>query len=176
MSRVNRGDTIIEVILAFGIFAMLAVGTTLVMNRGLASGQQSLERTLVRQQIDSQADLLRYARDNMPAVWDSITSNLATAPGDSSFLDCPTGAPPRSFVMNVHNNSVFRVALGGNYSPAGYYSEVNYGPTPTASGLWVTPVRAETDNAYDMYIRACWNSTGSSRPLVVSTIVRLYET
>ena len=55
-----RGDTIIEVLLGITIFSMVAVGAMAVMNRGAAIAQQSLEITLARQQVDVQAEMLRY--------------------------------------------------------------------------------------------------------------------
>jgi type II secretory pathway pseudopilin PulG len=59
----QRGDTIVEVIFAFTIFSLVAVGGLSLMSRGAAIAQQSLEISLVRDQIDSQADALRYAHD-----------------------------------------------------------------------------------------------------------------
>lgn len=59
----QSGDTIIEVTLAFVVFALLAIGAISVMNRGVAAAQRSLELTLVRQQVDAQADALRYVHD-----------------------------------------------------------------------------------------------------------------
>ena len=55
-----RGDTIIEVVMAVAMFSMLAIGIMALMNSGIAMAQRSLELTLVRQQIDSQAEMLRY--------------------------------------------------------------------------------------------------------------------
>lgn len=186
INKYRRGDTIIEVILAFGVFALLAVGTTVVMNRGLAMGQQSLERTLVRQQVDSQAELLRYARDTGASAWEAITTNLTANPELTSYESCPDTAPTGSFAMNITGSGptaqVERTSLttGGSYLPASYYSRVQLGDTaggPTAEGLWIQAVSVNEgpSNAYDMYIRACWDSMGSARPLQVSTIVRLYE-
>ena len=40
----NRGDTIIEVLLAVTIFSLVAIGSMVLMNRGVAMAQQSLER------------------------------------------------------------------------------------------------------------------------------------
>lgn len=181
----QRGDTIVEVILAFAIFALLAVGTTVAMNRGLAMGQQSLERTLVRQQVDAQAELLRYARDAGGATWDDIVSHTVPSPNLDSFSSCPASPTDMagSFVMNIVGSgpsaSLTRVALsGGNYTPAGYHSRVELkgGSGVIAEGLWVQAVEvAGSGNAYDMYIRACWDSISTSKPLQVSTIVRLYE-
>ena len=63
----NRGDTIIEVLLAVTIFSLVAVGSMVLMNRGVAMAQQSLETTLVRQQIDAQAEMLRFVHDQARA-------------------------------------------------------------------------------------------------------------
>ncbi len=187
--RYNQGDTIVEVLLAFGIFALLAVGATVVMNKGLAVGQQSLERTLVRQQVDSQAELLRYARDAGGSVWSTVTADdkLVVNPSLDSYQECPTAAPADAFVMQVINSGagkeVGRTALdSSNFEPASYYSRIDItddGGGMAAEGMWIQAVRVEgpatAGSAYDMYIRACWNSMGASRPLQVSTIVRLYE-
>lgn len=184
----QRGDTIIEVMLAFAIFALVAVSTTVLMNRSLAIGQRSLEVTLVRQQIDAQAELLRYARDNRTAAWDDIRSNLASAGDTAGFTDCPSAPPSNSFVMNLTPpagptgaSQVTRVNLSGVFDSASYHSRVNLGATPSAEGLWITAVPVQSGgggptNAYDMYIRSCWDSVGSSVPQTISTIVRLYET
>ena len=59
-SRRQSGDTIIEVILAISIFSLVAVAGLSVMNKGNASAQRSLEITLVRNQIDAQAEVLRF--------------------------------------------------------------------------------------------------------------------
>ncbi len=59
----QRGDTIVEVILAVTIFSLVAVGGMAVMNQGTAAAQRALEIGLVRAQIDAQADALRYAHN-----------------------------------------------------------------------------------------------------------------
>ena len=56
----KRGDTLIEVMFAVAIFGMAAIGTIALMNRGLASTQNSLETTMARQEIDAQAEALRF--------------------------------------------------------------------------------------------------------------------
>lgn len=61
MQRIKqRGDTIVEVLFAVTVFAMVAVGSMAIMNQGIASAQRSLEITLVRQQIDAQAEAIRF--------------------------------------------------------------------------------------------------------------------
>ncbi len=60
MHNRERGDTIIEVIFAVTVFSLVAVGGITIMNQGAATAQRSLEIGLAREQIDSQADALRY--------------------------------------------------------------------------------------------------------------------
>lgn len=56
----RRGDTLIEVMLAVGIFSMVAVAVVAVMSGGTSSAQTALETTLAREEIDTQAEALRF--------------------------------------------------------------------------------------------------------------------
>lgn len=56
----ERGDTLIEVMFAFAIFALVAVSSLTIMNQGISTAQRSLEITLVRAQMDAQAEAIRY--------------------------------------------------------------------------------------------------------------------
>ncbi len=57
---IKKGDTLIEVTLAVGIFSMVAVAVLAVMNGSASSAQTALEATLTREEIDAQADALRF--------------------------------------------------------------------------------------------------------------------
>lgn len=187
MSCQRRGDTIIEVMLAFSVFALIAVSSTYLMNRSLSVGQRSLETTLVRQQIDTQAELLRYVRDTGGhPVWDQIkdVAKTTTAPDSVSLSSCPTAHTESSgafvlYLVDTPSGGEVRLQqlnTASSYELASYYSRVNL-DTGQSEGLWVTPVAVEgIDNTYDMYIQACWDSVGYSQPQNLSTIVRLYET
>ncbi len=56
----KAGDTLIEVTLAIGIFAMVAITIAAVVSGSMSSAQISLETTVTREQIDAQAEALRY--------------------------------------------------------------------------------------------------------------------
>ena len=82
----KRGDTLIEVMLAVGIFSMVAVAVVAVMSGGTSSAQTALETTLTREAIDAQAEALRFIqssyiaeKDNVSGeyanLWQAITSN-----------------------------------------------------------------------------------------------------
>lgn len=84
----QRGDTIIEVVLGFAVFAAVIASAVLVMNRGTATAMRSLEITQVRQSIDSQAESLRFANaqyvnsfrkgiEQPTSTWSIIRNSLA---------------------------------------------------------------------------------------------------
>lgn len=61
--KMKRGDTIIEVIFAITVFCLVSVLTITMMNHGLATGTASLELTLARQEMDAQAEAIRFIHD-----------------------------------------------------------------------------------------------------------------
>lgn len=82
----KRGDTLIEVMLAVGIFSMVAVAVVAVMSSGTSSAQTALETTLAREEIDAQAEALRFIQSSYIAekgdedgtfaeLWGKITKN-----------------------------------------------------------------------------------------------------
>lgn len=181
MLKRQRGDTMVEVMVAFAIFAMAAVGAIAIMNRGIAMTQRSLEITLVREQIDSQADMLRYVRDSDLPIWDdvrSVAGGASTAATDPQTV-CPESGdalPAGSFFIHPAPASLERVTLRGGgdaFSPAQTYARLDTDER-RSYGLWVQPVRVDA-TTYDMYINACWDTVGSEMPLTLRTIVRLYE-
>ena len=61
---VKKGDTLIEVCIAIGIFSLISIGVASVMSSGVASSQTALETTLAREEIDAQADALRFIHES----------------------------------------------------------------------------------------------------------------
>lgn len=98
----RKGDTLIEVMFAVGVFGLAAVGAISLMNRGLATAQNTLEVTMARQEIDGQAEILRFlhsaymsSKDPISSnpcgnpqsyrdLWKCITTNYVYKPGNSS--------------------------------------------------------------------------------------------
>ena len=191
----QRGDTIIEVLFAITVFSLVAVGGLSIMNQGTAMAQRSLETTLVRQQIDAQADLIRFAHavyvnnpegDTAAAqTWrdikDSQVDSLPTFGGES----CPDEVT-NSFVVQKSTSGDNNIQLTdlGTIEPAAVYSKVNTARVDgqdASQGLWVQSVKIDArdssvaSDAYDIHIRACWYGPGSNVPATIGTIVRLYE-
>lgn len=78
MKKNKRGDTLIEVTIAVGIFSMVAVAVMAVMNGGAASAQTMLEATLAREEVDAQAEALRFIQSSYIAEKSNGNDNDGT--------------------------------------------------------------------------------------------------
>lgn len=199
--RLNqRGDTIVEVMFAFAVFAAVATGAFLLANQATATLQQSLEITLVREQIDAQSELLRFLNQSYAVTaatgatvaalesgspaerWKYITQTKsvpqASAFGDdavgsqSAATSCPA-KPIAGFTINPTN-----VRVSENFAQADIFAEVQ---GAQSRGIWVEAVpqpasqRSAAATYIDFHVRACWMAAGSSKPVTLGTVVRLYE-
>ena len=83
--RFLSGDTLIEVMFAVGIFGLVAIGTIELMNHGLLEAQKALEITMARQEIDAQAESIRFIANAYAAegpidtktyteIWEELTN------------------------------------------------------------------------------------------------------
>lgn len=59
-SGTKRGDTLIEVMFAIAVFSMVAVISISMMNAGVSSGERSLELVTARNELNGQAEALRF--------------------------------------------------------------------------------------------------------------------
>lgn len=190
MRRFSRGDTLVEVLLGVTIFSLVAVITLETMNRGMAISQYALETTLARQQVDAQAEMLRYAHDMKNDVWQRLVSNntvSAATVGDNEgnlgVETCPDNFATREFALAATPASPTKISIfnnPGDYKPAETYARVD-SDARKAYGISVRLVRPSTatgsrdSNKYDAYIKACWMPVGSRMPATIGTIVRLYD-
>lgn len=168
--RLNqRGDTIIEVMVAFAVFAMLAIGAMTIMNRGVSSAQQSLEMTLVRQQMDGQAEALRYLHQayvadseasGPSAVFrDGIMAPDTSNPGEYVYMvdnasqfggteGCSTEVPGHGFMVDTtHIDTVGSAIISGSSLHNMDDSTAPAFPQLTSSdayGMWVEAVKSES--------------------------------
>lgn len=60
VKSVKRGDTIIEVMFAFAIFSAVAIITASTMSLGVNSSEESLELVVARNELNAQAEALRF--------------------------------------------------------------------------------------------------------------------
>lgn len=199
----SKGDTLVEVLFAITIFSLVAVGGLSIMNQGTATSQRALEITLVRQEIDAQAEALRFLNSSYIAAYrtndsyksttpagqwdlmlDSILATANVSASDFGGTSCG-GAPNGSFVINTRD-ATFVAPSEGRITGAQTFSQVVYDSSDqvvSAEGIWVEAVRSQDsvdiyqqNTGYiDFHIRACWDSPGQSIPVTIGTIVRLYE-
>lgn len=198
--RMSSGDTLIEVMFAVAVFGLIVVSSLALMNQGTATSQRSVEITAVRQQIDAQAETLRFLQSAyVQAYYSGITFsatdpaspakeyyriiqhiNGSTSTAASELGSTPCNRPLRdSFVLNARR-ATLETTYGLFQAPL-TFAQVEYSGANqiTASrGIWVEGVRS-SDSAsaghIDFHIRGCWSAPGMSSPMNLGTIVRLYE-
>lgn len=190
MRKFNRGDTLVEVLLGVTIFSLVAVIALETMNRGMAIAQYSLETTLVRQQIDAQAEMLRYAHDMKNDTWKKLVDNNSVSvsavndnEGNLGVEKCPDDFSTKEFALAATPSLASKISIlnnPGDYKAAETYARVD-SDTKKTYGISVRLVKPSTttgsrdSNKYDAYIKACWMPVGSKMPATIGTIVRLYD-
>lgn len=187
MIEISHGDTIIELVLAFAIFSLAAVGTMTVLNNGVSTTQRDLETTLVREQIDTQAEMIRYTKDTKDPAWQTLISSTVSSPSPLSDSCRPVSSISRGFyikpVINKTDPTVTKFArrsiTSATYATPQTYAKIDYATGAVQSqGLWIQVTKAQQNGpvaAYDFYIHACWNSVGMNVPMTLGTIVRVYD-
>ena len=139
----RNGDTLIEVMFAVGVFGLAAVGAISLMNRGLATAQNTLEVTMARQEIDTQAEVLRFLQNayittkatisenpcsdpqSYRDIWKCITSEEYVYPSDgdheTKWVTKPTGGNDPDFytrttIAGKNCDELFRLGGGSTTS------------------------------------------------------------
>lgn len=172
----QRGDTLIEVMFSAAVLALLIVLSIGIMNGGTAQSERSVEGTFVRQSIDSQTELLRYARDSYvnkddggADLWNTIKGQEIPTPMNFTSLaaNCLPQAGHKAFWMTADGGAVTAVTATPVASPDTYAAP--------GHGMWIeaTP-QSNTANYIDFYIYACWDSPSNGPKATTGTIVRLY--
>lgn len=190
MRKFNRGDTLVEVLLGVTIFSLVAVIALETMNRGMAIAQYSLETTLVRQQVDAQAEMLRYAHDMKNDTWKKLVDNNSVSvsavndnEGNLGVEKCPDDFSTKEFALAATPSLASKISIlnnPGDYKAAETYARID-SDTKKTYGVSVRLVKPSTttgsrdSNKYDAYIKACWMPVGSKMPATIGTIVRLYD-
>lgn len=190
MCKFNRGDTLVEVLLGVTIFSLVAVIALETMNRGMAIAQYSLETTLVRQQVDAQAEILRYAHDMKNDTWKKLVDNNSVSvsvvngnEGNLGAEKCPDDFSTKEFALAATPSLASKISIlnnPGDYKSAETYARVD-SDTKKTYGISVRLVKPSTatgsrdSNKYDAYIKACWMPVGNKMPATIGTIVRLYD-
>ncbi len=186
-----RGDSIIEVLIAVAIFSAIAVAALGIMNKGLENAQSSLETTIARTAMDTQAEKIRF-------IADSVTSDPATYADEWSdlvddALDTSSGSDTTVYNNFINNYKIGQVAdcnsISGLGIPNPFVITSNNGivkvsnfsssaiPDPTTGGLFVVAVKSpnggDVPEYFDFYINTCWTEPGLKIPTKLSTTIRI---
>jgi len=163
--RHEKGDTLIEVLFAVTVFSLVIVGSLSLMNQGLAASQRALEITQVREQIDGQAETLRFMHDSYVAVYEpgmdatklsgaarewyrmlgtsGAVVTTASAFGVGNEVTC-SAPPAKSFIVDP--TTAHYVPGPSIFAPTDTIAKLTYN-TPSNSfnqskGIWVEAVRS----------------------------------
>lgn len=183
----ERGDTLIEVLLAMAILSAIIVGAITMMNRGHAIARDSLERSQVTALMTEQAEMLRYVRDSYdpsetgplvpPAsLWEDLTNNWTANAEDAG---CKANANPFYLRKTLNPSGQVEpeiVDFDESTIDSGSSNYVETHAKP-GSGLWVEaepPAGAGGVEYIDFYIKGCWSPSGEGPQQEAKTIVRLY--
>lgn len=173
MARFKKGDTLIEVILAFSVFSAAMVGGLWMMNNAMARAMASTQLTWARNEMDAQAEALRFintryvtarssgatATDRRVSSWNSVIRNAVESASDLSSCSASRNA----FVINYFQMDTGSV-VSNNVSRATTYPRLAFsgaGGGDTASwrgmrtsmsgaeGLWIEAVSGPRRSATD---------------------------
>lgn len=201
--RMQRGDTIIEVLLGITIFSLVAVGGFSIVNRATNTVQTSLEITQVRAQIDAQADMLRmlhqaYSQvykpgatyavpaaaasewEYYPSLWKQITTTGSSGPrAKTTPATAISDVAPSGHCTTPPDGSFalnprqLRQPITSFNTAPATYARIQT-TTAQSDGMWIEAVSVPGKYT-DFHIYACWDTVGASVPQTIGTIVRLYE-
>lgn len=172
----ERGDTLIEVLFATAVLALIIVISLTIMNTGTSRTELAVEKTFVRQAIDSQSEMLRYERDSYvngtSNIWSTIKARRINNPlGFSSIASSRTNCQPQAsdqaFWLQADATQPGGVGMNTSFSTPSTYASPGY-------GMWISAAPNTTTNYVDFYIYACWDPPTGTVKSTVGTIVRVY--
>lgn len=164
----QTGDTLIEVLFAVTVFSLVVVTALSLMNQGTAASQRALEMSLVTQEIENQAETLRFLHEayvtNYQPGYESTTGLSVAGPTGQFYRivqrvnatgatqatpllgvsSCPT--PPRgSFVLNTRTASYDGTTA--KLQPAQTYAQLLYSTTDpevldASRGIWIEGIKS----------------------------------
>jgi len=159
--KFKRGDTLIEVALAIGIFSMVAIAVVSVMSGSMSSAQSALELTLTREEMDAQAEALRFIQTSYIASGDTnLGNNTKYAQLWHAITD--RAKEPTADILKFHPTSCTSLYSGSNLNKQGAFviNTRNLGYNIGNSGY----VASDAVNIDDIIIKPKQDSRGIFSP------------
>lgn len=163
-SEDQRGDTIIEVVLAASIITLVLFSSWALVNRSTQLSLAARKRIEMVNQIKEQAEIIQGAyADNQQ----TFNNNLVT------YTDVTPEATPcdglnMNLASSVPSQSFYFGASGGGIAVSSGFKSVK---GDVNSRVWVQRQRNSAGGYTDYYIRACWLSGGSRQNTENSQVI-----
>ncbi len=189
----ERGDTLIEVLMAITVMAIVVTLSYSAMVRSYAQGLVSLERSQTAALMNASAMILRDQYDTyekkMASGGDTTTTEWYQVKhwGTTSLVNSSANVP-----VTVNNGCTMSTGIDLLYfdpsaaNPISPKTKSNVslplrtGTTPAYNdGIWVEGFRVTPvvggPTYFDFYIKACWNSQYGGGQQAMVTTVRIYD-
>jgi type II secretory pathway pseudopilin PulG len=151
----QRGDTIIEVLLATVVISVVIAGAYTLTNRATRINQTAFERTIVTNYMQAQIEKARAARifsSGDSGLWrDVLDKETSTAPDYS-------GCNPGSEAFYIDGDTVMGFSGSPNFD--GLYR------------IWLEAYAPTTDYI-DIHVRACWQGIGGEAEQRSALVMRM---
>lgn len=180
---IKKGDTLIEVTIAIGIFSLIAITIAAVMSSGTSGSQTALETTLAREEIDAQAEALRFIHESYITSKDANQGNpyyklwndIKGQAKDSNSTDFNPSSCKELYDKTLYNQKAFILntkALSSDdalitynsnqFQPTATYPHVDYNGSnlSKAYGIYIVAV---PDDGTDIVGQSNTGVTGSVR-------------
>jgi len=183
MKRLQRGDTLIEVMLAIVILSMIIVTSITLTGFGIGQTESAVEHSQVRTALNGQGDILEYLRDQYIATGHSGGGPSGTWTTILSMYLNNTAAPTEVDTCNKGQHAFYlKQTVAGNTLSAASISTLIGSATGYAQpgqGIWIDayrPVIPGGNPKYiDFVIKGCWSPIGNGPQQQEASIVRLYD-
>lgn len=165
-SRTERGDTVVEVLIAIAILSLVIVGALRVMSAGQATAYNAVERTQVQALLSSQLSLVRYMRDEYIRAGNASTTpaaadwNTVVGRFDAATIDndpCSGSVRSGFYITEDYTAAPASQHVISNYS----YSAATGAPG-AGNGVWLEAQQVPAGNFVDVVAKACWSPAGSN--------------
>lgn len=152
LSTERRGDTLLEVVFALAILAMLLTAVTSGAVAAWRTSRVAGDRTVATALVEEQAEALRAYRGSMD--WAMFKQVGGTPPGLGAYITAPGTAPSRQFYMNIAGDK-WKFQDCGSSNGCPYPSNGKYAVKITAQQDADRP-----DQLWQFTVRITWRSLG----------------
>lgn len=122
LSKHRRGDTIVEIIFCFTIFSLVTIISIGLMNRNLALVQGTLEVSMARNEIEAQAEAIRFIHNSFLSERELVRDQNVDPTKWQEYRDLWERL---AHTQNGLNNNPVRISKYNEQSCSQYYDPAN---------------------------------------------------